>query len=136
MSIWFFFQLWCEACSFAKIFPRKTVPHVLKSKKTCNDIWRRLVQKSASELRYLTILCNFAWCRYQNNPCLSWSLCHVVFSTYIHIDFILGCCCIAILKNCYSSVQHFLIIFGNTYAIVIVFGWILIKHELNPIKSH
>ena len=49
-------------------------PHFFELKKTRIEISRRLVKFSGRELRYLTISCIFGWCRYQNNPRLSWSL--------------------------------------------------------------
>ena len=64
-----FLQLWCEACSFSKMLFHEQIHvcvlldyiviflHSFKVKKTRNEIWRRLVQTRARELRYLTIVC-------------------------------------------------------------------------------
>ena len=63
----FFFQLWCEACSFSKMFSHEKqhfcvlFDHIVifldffELKKTRNVIWRRMVHTRARELPYLTI---------------------------------------------------------------------------------
>ena len=81
-----FLQLWYGPCSFSNIlfyekrnfcvfFDHMIIfPYFFESKKTRIEILRRSVKCSARELRSETISCIFGWCRYQNNPRLSWSL--------------------------------------------------------------
>ena len=91
--MWLLKDLFHEKRNFCVCFYHMiTVPHFFESKKTRIEILRRSVKFSARELRSETIECIFGWCRYQNNPRLSWSLSYVAASLCTHLRSVMQDC--------------------------------------------